>query len=120
MFNNKNKSWYEILKERERNEDKRRSFAQMYGESAILKADYAELEAKCAETAEFTVKQTINVQSDHKAASSQSLQEYLELKHRTYELLDDSKRKGKIDPNQAFKEHKAGKSGFKLTIEDIL
>ncbi len=112
MINNKNLSKREMHREKKRNDFKLRSFGRMYGESAILKADYAELEAKCAETAKFTVKPHENVQIDSEASTSGSLQSYIE-------LLEKNRGKGKIDPNQAFKEHKSGKKG-EMSLEDII
>ncbi len=110
MINNKNKPWYEMDDLVERNREKLRAFNQSYGKSAILKADYAELEAKCAETAEFTVEPHENVQIDSEASTSGSLQNYIDLmnKHR------------KLDPNRAFRERKAEKNEFKFTVDEII
>lgn len=94
----------------ERNKEKLRAFNQSYNKSTTFDVDYAELEAKAAKTAEFALKPHESTHNDSEATTGSSLRDYIDLmnKHR------------KLDPNRAFKKHKAEKSEFKFTIEEII
>lgn len=109
MTINENLSEREMHREKKRNDFKRWTFARMYSKETTFDVDYAELEAKAAKTAELTVKPVENVQNDSEATTGSSLRDYINLlnKHR------------KLDPNQAFKEHKAEKRG-EMSLEDII
>ncbi len=104
MTINENLSKRDMHREKERSGDKLRSFARTYGKSVESDVDYAELEAKVAETLIFPINPVENTQNDPKP----SLQEYID-------LLNKGR---KIDPNSAFKERKRRKAI--LTIDDVI
>ena len=94
--------------ELERNDDKRRSFARMYGESVEPLSDLHEFVAKAAEVAKKYNESHENVYNDSEPVSELSVQDY----------IDAMVKCRKIDPNQAFIEHK--NKAKKLIIDEIM
>ena len=108
MTINENLSEREMHREKKRNDFRRRSFARMYNKSATFEADYAESEAKLAKMLKLAAKPGESTYNDSDATSSQSMRDFIGLLRKV----------GKIDPNQAFIEHK--NKSKELSIEDVI